>query len=219
MTPPHTHTHVVTHHSTTSLILFRMSQSLLGQWYHGGSAQDRNNIITTIQTTQQCYIVDTTYKCNTLEYIKTFIKYDMPKSVVVFDTLHTHVMVREIDTMAQTLFKGRVYIPDHGSKPFRPPQVVLVFSDLPPEMDIQTSGQWEVMEMLTGKVRKDPVPSIDVGPNSTYIPNTANACSHAASVIASGDVVATNDISKKRKVRDEGEDLVKGVGEDAKKAF
>lgn len=106
--------------------------------------------------------------------------------------------------MTQTLFKGRVYIPDHGSKPFRPPKVVLVFSDLPPDMDNQTSGQWEVMEMLTGKVRKDPVPSIDVGPNSTYIPNDANACSHPASVIAACDFVATNDISKKRKVRDEG---------------
>lgn len=111
------------------------------------------------------------------EYIKTYTNHDGPKSVVIFDTLYEHIMVKEIVTMTRTLFKGRVYIPDHGSKRFRPPRMVLVFSDLPPKMDNQTSGHWEVMEMLTGIVRKDPVPSVEVEPNSTFISNAANVCS------------------------------------------
>jgi len=157
-----------------------MSQSVTqdsrGRWFFGGSGQERNNLITTIQTKLQGYIVDTAYQGNVREYIKTYTNHDGPKSVVIFDTLDEHIMVKEIVTMTQTLFKGRVYIPDHGSKLFRPPKMVLVFSDLPPKMDNQTSGQWEVMEMSTGKVRKDPVPSVEVEPNSTFIPNAANVC-------------------------------------------
>ena len=157
-----------------------MSQSVThdsrGRWFFGGSGQERNNLITTIQTNLG-YIVDTAYKGNVREYIKTYTNHDGPKSVVIFDTLYEHIMVKEIVTMTRTLFKGRVYIPDHGSKRFRPPRMVLVFSDLPPKMDNQTSGHWEVMEMLTGIVRKDPVPSVEVEPNSTFISNAANVCS------------------------------------------
>jgi hypothetical protein len=187
-----------------------MSQSADRIWLHGFSAKARDNLIMTIQTKRQAYIVDTSYKGNSLEYVKTFTNYDGPKSVVIFDTLDEHNMVKEIVTTAQTLFKGRVYIPDHGSKLFRPPTMVLVFSDLPPKMDNQTSGQWDVKEILTGKVRKDPVPSVEVEPESTFISNATNVCSHAASGLAA-DVVATKAISEKRKVRDEGEDFVKGV--------
>jgi len=145
-------------------------------WYYGGTEQERNNVITTIQSTHQGHLVDTAYSGNAFEMVKTFKEHDGPKKLVIFDTSNAHGTTEEIVATTQTLFKGRLYIPGHGMKPFTPPSMVLAFSDLPPAMDIQVSGQWRVVDMLNGEVMKYPVPALEVPEtNSTSNPKDANA--------------------------------------------